>query len=361
VSEIVFILGAGASREAGAPLVSDFIEKARALRRAGRVRQFEAEFDCVLDAISKLQAVHSKSELALDNIESVFAAFEMGALIDKLPGVSGDEKQRRLLAAFRRVITVTLEESVTFPTHGQVAVADKAYKKFGMLVKTLNGDGSQGRCSIITFNYDVALDYALWAVGVSVDYCLRGTRQTESTPLLKLHGSLNWARCSKCHGIIAWNVDDYIKQYRPITWERDGRIPLYMASELPHSSLTCCNGGIIPDPVIVPPTWDKTRYHEALSPVWRRAALELESAESVFVSGYSLTESDSFFRYLFSLGTVGDTIIERFWVFDPDEQGLVRKRFERLIGPAVRARFRFENKTFAEACGVVERALRSKD
>ena len=69
MSEIVFILGAGASKEAGAPLMSDFLEKADELYRKGQVDEFSQDFKNVFEAISNLQTVHSKAELDLDNIE----------------------------------------------------------------------------------------------------------------------------------------------------------------------------------------------------------------------------------------------------------------------------------------------------
>ena len=55
--------------------------------------------------------------------------------------------------------------------------------------------------------------------------------------------------------------------------------------------------------MIVPPTWNKTEYHSNLSHVWHEAAVELGSARNIYVFGYSLPETDSFFRYLFALGT----------------------------------------------------------
>jgi hypothetical protein len=38
--------------------------------------------------------------------------------------------------------------------------------------------------------------------------------------------------------------------------------------------------------------------------VWRTAAQHLSEAEHIFIIGYSLPETDQFFRYLYGLGTV---------------------------------------------------------
>lgn len=59
MSHVVFILGAGASREGGAPLMGDFLDKARALLASGEVGDAKESFEQVFKAIRELRAVHS--------------------------------------------------------------------------------------------------------------------------------------------------------------------------------------------------------------------------------------------------------------------------------------------------------------
>jgi hypothetical protein len=92
-------------------------------------------------------------------------------------------------------------------------------------------------------------------------------------------------------------------------------------------------------PLLVPPTWNKAEHHRTIERVWRHAARELATARNIIVIGYSLPETDAFFRYLYALGTVSDTRIERFWVVDPDETNEVRDRFRALLGPTALSRF----------------------
>jgi dimeric dUTPase (all-alpha-NTP-PPase superfamily) len=75
MSNIVFILGAGASKQAGAPLMKDFIDTARDLYSSNDVDNKNEDFQKVFTAISELQRVHSKSNLDIDNIEAVFFSF----------------------------------------------------------------------------------------------------------------------------------------------------------------------------------------------------------------------------------------------------------------------------------------------
>ncbi len=88
-----------------------------------------------------------------------------------------------------------------------------------------------------------------------------------------------------------------------------------------------------------------------------KQAKELAEAQNIFVVGYSLPETDSFFRYLYALGTEGSTRMERFWVFDPDPSGSVESRFREMVGRGIESKFRFFNKTFSEAITHIQGAL----
>jgi len=97
-------------------------------------------------------------------------------------------------------------------------------------------------------------------------------------------------------------------------------------------------------PYVVPPTWNKSQYHSELEAVWKSAADELSSAANIIVCGYSLPDSDQFFRYLYALGTVGDLRLKNIWVFDRDDR--VKKRFNKLLGQAAIPRFKFHQLKF---------------
>lgn len=349
----MFILGAGASKEAGAPVMTNFLDTAYELQRGGKLGGFNEDFDRVFNARSRLQIVHSKAALDLDNIESVFAAFEMGRLTNKLPGIETKDIDA-LLVSMRRLILKTLEQTISYPTRNEQIWPSDSYHQFAVLVKKLVMNGHS--CSIITFNYDYALDYALNFNSIPADYCLPETKNTGVIPLMKLHGSLNWAQCSKCSKIIPWNIADYMRRINiwPPKIARVKAMKLNIGTQLSESGLKHCEKDIEPNPVIVPPTWNKAQHHQALENVWSRAALELSTAENIFVLGYSLNESDLFFRYLFALGSVGDKMIKRFWVFDPDPDGLVDKRFSSLVGLAAETRYRCFPHTFQDAINIIQ-------
>jgi len=347
MSEIVLILGAGASADAGGPLMSDFISKARDFLRKNQGDEYVEDFTRVFEAIAKLQKVHSKSDLDLHNIEEIFGAFEMARMIGTFPDWSeGDIAS--LVESLKRVIVRTLETQIRFAIGERGGLLPtSSYRKLADVIARINSSRSRPRCSVITFNYDVALDYALRFANIPVDYGLEGNPKI-GTPLLKLHGSVNWAKVQDGDGILPWDVMEYTLRK---TWPRDATSPtgrLTVGSDIISGRLTQPLIATERIPVIIPPTWNKTNHYVPIASVWRRAANELASAEYIFVSGYSLTGTDTYFKYLFSLGSTSDRILQRFEVFDP---GAVEDKFKRILGPAARSVFRHYQNDFL---GLVE-------
>jgi hypothetical protein len=255
------------------------------------------------------------------NLESVFAAFEMGKLLLRL-GPLPVEQVEELPTAMAHVIQQTLEATVKFSFMGNrlhppapyaelVAILDRARDKSPAI---------WDRVSFITFNYDVCLDYALEFRSFAVDYCLQPPSTQNGVKILKLHGSLNWARCSECGTIVPLYVREFLGN-RPI-WD-DGEKSLVISSGLARTKH--CSSALATDPFIAPPTWNKTQYHTQLQTVWRAAANELCNAENIIICGDSLPETDQFFRYLYALGSVGGSGLKKFWVVNPDRD--VRTKF----------------------------------
>lgn len=85
----VFVLGAGASRSAGAPLMTDFLDKTEDLRASRRATVDLEAFDLVLERIHHLRRAQSNAQFDADNIEAVLAAFEAATLFGCLVEAGG--------------------------------------------------------------------------------------------------------------------------------------------------------------------------------------------------------------------------------------------------------------------------------
>lgn len=127
--------------------------------------------------------------------------------------------------------------------------------------------------SIITFNYDIALDMGLHKSGQEPDYMSDGEiAQANSVPLMKLHGSLNWGTEKSTGKIIPLHLRDFLRlpmYEKPVLEEIGdrGSIKLEIGSRLSKHLSQLYQVDVDEDPLIVPPSWNKADYHSTLSTV----------------------------------------------------------------------------------------------
>lgn len=343
MSRTVFVLGAGASAHCETPLMDNFLEVAEDLWRAGEVEEAKEDFRKVFAARGHLHAAQSKAKINTYNVEDVFAAFEMGKLLGRLPGIEEDSQIDELISSIKKVIGYTLEKTTKLPRSGEIN-APESYYEFAGIIDSLIEERES--CSIITFNYDLGLDCSLYKRHILPDYGLGDIDLTDKkfVTYLKLHGSLDWGKCtnSECKKIIP-HRQFQSSQYTP---GRDYSI-IPAISALKKQKCKYCGEPVEEDPFIVPPTWNKTAFHAEIDQVWRRAALELSDVENIFVLGYSFPITDMFFRYLFALGVDMRTSLRGFYVYDIDPA--VEERFQNLLSSGVSQIFLYQGLKFEDA------------
>jgi hypothetical protein len=106
-------------------------------------------------------------------------------------------------------------------------------------------------------------------------------------------------------------------------------------------------------PLLIPPSWDKSGYAEIIAPVWKRAVEELKTATRICIVGYSIPETDAFFKYLITMALAGNHQLYNLIVVDYraptfnhplalDVQGyakdVVRPRYIKLLDRVFRER-----------------------
>lgn len=355
MSDIVFILGAGASKECGAPLMADFLDVAQSLTRTGKTKDKTQHFDTVFRAIGYLQSVHSKAQLDLTNIESIFTAFEIANVLKKLPGFKPEEIPH-VIASLKEVIVKTLELTIAFPTKQSYIGAPRPYEEFAKLISHLRGEAYPSQSvSVITFNYDVAVDMALFREGLGPDYGIPpDSNSQQPVQLFKLHGSLNWAQRKDSGSVYPLQLNQYFSKYSINRFDNLGTCKIPVGSQLQGYFTKYTDVEVEAEPVIVPPTWNKSDYHQALSTIWGKAAENLGEAHTILICGYSLPETDAFFRLLYALGTVGASPLEKVIVYNPDKSGQTDERFKQMLGPGAIARYEYKPLFFHEAINDVK-------
>lgn len=319
----------------------DAAEETRAEMKDGELAEaFDQFFDLVQ---GRLQLLHAKSSLSLQNIETVLGLVEMAELVQRLPGTEVADI-RRLANATRMVLAETIESRTRFDFTENSWRPPAEYLRIAKSIAELRSGGVTASVACITFNYDVALDFALHWTDLDIDYGLDHT-SAGSVPLLKLHGSLNWGQCTKCSTVRAVALGQ-VFQTTHVHPRFKGKLALRATHSLNQMLPHCPEDLPRRVPAIVPPSWNKTQYHKAFRSVWARAAQEISEAREIYVIGYSLPPTDSFFRDLLALGLAGASRLRRFEVVNPD--ALVSGRFRELLGPEVRERFQGSESSFTD-------------
>src|SRR5438034_6279839 len=150
--------------------MANFLDVAEHLYKRKEVGDAADGFERVFRGVASLNAAHSKAVLDVDNIESVFGAFEMARLCRKLGPLNADEIDK-LGPSIRRLIAVTLEKSIRYRmvSGSGTPLPPKPYEPFYELAREIS-QSALGPVSFRTFNYDLALDYTAHFYGDGIDY-----------------------------------------------------------------------------------------------------------------------------------------------------------------------------------------------
>jgi NAD-dependent SIR2 family protein deacetylase len=309
----IFLLGAGASkpRPSDIPTVNellpDLLSRARRLDRAD---------------LKDLADFCEKSKI--ENIEDLLTAAQLSEYCSKNPSVlrlveyllyrkERESDQRR----FPRPRLESVELSAV------AFLKDTLQVLFGLLSSRMlparpnNGHKaiasfvrSKKRSAIVTTNYDCCMDLALGEEGRDFTYKVDFSNTTSNTssnnltPLIKLHGSLNWFYCDTCQQVHLLDTRKIVRDYK-----RDAA---------PYSVIAVCRGcGGQRRGLLVPPLALKFDVAPPLTPLIDKAQQAIAVAELVIVVGFSFAEADLYIsRMLIKSMQMARNV--RMVIFDPD-------------------------------------------
>ena len=344
----VFILGAGFSHAAGAPLMDEFLSYARDLRddpKSELDNHDRQVFDRVIQYRYGLNSALAKVVVDLDNIEELFGFMEM----DLQLCIQSDGFQAANVGRddMTYLIARTLEISIgrPLPQFGQAFETKPignefkkwiyAHNKYSFFLGLVSGLWNPekrvdivAKDSIITFNYDLVLEREMLGLKLAPEYHCG----TSATPyreafgghkaqinILKMHGSANWVMCHKCESGRLHFLDSETA----------------IVSNVQSLSCPQCDQAGLSQ-IIVPPTWNKGIEGKFLRSVWSKALQEMMTAERLFIIGYSFPKTDQFFKYMLGLALARNNLLSEVYIVNPNEA--VEKRFETLFHQYFRQR-----------------------
>lgn len=281
IERVVYVLGAGASYDAGGPLTRDFFARNRRYDEWIYERCFygNKKFLAIASVYDEWKLQHEDpdiekffSEVASRDVYGDFLVPTTGEIIP--PG-----KVRDWLVWYMSTYI-----------HRSCSAQRNPPRYYHDFIELLKRRGHPG--SILTFNYDLVFDKLILDRYNAIDYGLpranvyvkpRSLDIWSGIRMLKLHGSLNWTRCDTCE-----------------------RIDVTLESKAHLERRKGCTSGCAGyrNPVIVPPVRDKERFLGSANPIWRKALEELEEADKTVLIGYSVPETDAAARALLTQALV---------------------------------------------------------
>ncbi len=330
MTDNVIILGAGASHDAGIPLLAGFVDKMweYAIRGRNGDQPLSAKdhdvFKRAIEVRNELNAYHGRATFDDRNIEDILSILSFNVIGGGRPDKA---KLDRIIKAMAR----TIELSCNVEHDGRLNVIEESgpgvYRSFWRNMFGWAGAGND-LPAIITLNYDLVLERSLFQLligktygtyesvfpfpGISVKYYFDLRSDTsfrvqraryqgpdfESIPgtklepvssgeiegaanieILKLHGSLNFP--SK-----RGTTDGY-----QLTTPRD-------------------------DPYMLPPIFNKLTTTEPRE-MWKVALERLRQAKNIIIVGYSLPATDIYMQYFLKTAVGPNLDLNRVYVFDP--------------------------------------------
>lgn len=260
----VYVLGAGASKGAGFPLMSTFFDKAEELRDHGIRR-----YDNVKEYIKAHKLKHF-------NIEEIFGYLDMKISLKDSNSVEENRNKDMFLEFIEDVMILSY-------IHGN----KEKKSEYSILLKKFV-DNLRENDAIISFNYDVLIDKFLTDnkkypdYGIDLEEYEKPRESEKRIALLKLHGSLNWRICPTCKNRPRWVGYNSLLDRHP-----------YKIAEIAHIH----KRRFIPEETFfVPPSWNKNDYFN--KDLWRLASEKLRNADKIIFIGYSLPQTDMYFKYL---------------------------------------------------------------
>ena len=354
----VYILGAGFSAAAGAPLLNTFLDVSLRLWEDPEAPLDDAQrsdFGKVFQFRREMSQAREKVRIDLDNVEHLFGLIDIAERLSP----DGVETRQAILTLIARTLELTTNKD-SLPVIGfrpqnvvppHIAHLPQAYARgqhstppefradiyshFAGIVSGLLDPPDKRRKrqdTVITFNYDLILDRALRKVGMGVDYRLPNAKSSSAGPavaLIKLHGSINWAICRKCGNVQMTDTDE--------SWT---------------TTRSCSKCQQVAVPLLIPPSWNKASSNsfstDALFSLWNAAAEALRTATRICVIGYSIPETDAFFRYLLTIALARNHHLSTFLLVDPAPT--VNAKLQELLEPIfLERRYKHFPCSFAEA------------
>ena len=358
--KLAFFLGAGFSKNADLPIMSEFASysdnqlqsmklkhgpNSNSPRNAAPLLIKSGELYELFRQYLNNAPPFKLSSFSSDNMEDLFTMAEMMLNCNfQEVNLNGENRSLSEILLAIRLWLWKIYQRIPIHNPSRYNISVGPYNKF---IERLYQYGLHN-ISIITTNYDMIIEYLFHQHGVKVcypiseknfefdDLCGPNIRiasglssyGTNMPTLCKLHGSINFfsARASndKKLRIVADTAQSPVG--RSTISEN---APSIMAVDAIHELTE--NRDLVPE--IIPPSYAKLRDNDWLREIWEYAVKALINAQKWIFIGYSFPSTDGFMRSLINLSLMSRTgAFPEITIIDPDISGSVEHNYNQVFG-----------------------------
>jgi hypothetical protein len=298
----VFVLGAGTSVHAGAPLGKNIIRKyiEQQLADNSDIAKIVRNYPFLTNLlnvqpnnpISSTTPLMDLLDYPFPNLSDVLTYYQLA-----------NDRQEPFIKGLFEENNIFIEEIMNFVT---LTIKNSIKERTTDICRRFVKSISSNDC-IINFNYDTLIDNAIMQEYNNIDYgmdfalpnideqSMAELNQNENVPdtyfrldknkstplILKPHGSFNWLYCADCYDFYLKIVERFGIHYFP-------------------NECNNCQIGL--HDYIVPFSYKKNFSNPLISNVWTNVVKVLSKADEVYFIGYSLSDDDYTTKYFFIKG-----------------------------------------------------------
>lgn len=354
MNDNVIILGAGASKNAGIPLLYNFLDIMWEYSIRGRAHNKMIPDNILkilrdaIDIKNELDVYHGRATFNDRNIEDILSILSFNLM-------KGNASESRKLNIMIQAIAETIELSCHYKANTNVNdwfnLRLTNYEQFWINLFKIYKKIKSVPC-LITFNYDLVLERALYQLlnnkhyhhanklpgdGLNINYYYT------HLPLYSYKVDYKEYRFHPNKGMYgSYTYNDRLENPIDIDYLKlHGSLNFPQKKAPPENEIKAIN-----KPYILPPVFNKLKdgKHEGM---WRIALERLRHAKNVIIVGYSLPETDIYMQYFLKTALGPNVNLNRIFVFNPElftktEKAInLRKRYASCFSPQFQDRIVF--------------------
>lgn len=366
MADNVLILGAGFSRDAGIPLMGSFVERMWEIARRKRspldgqiLNQWDQElFDQATGLISDLDSYHGRANFDDRNIEDLLSILSFQQLAGGRGSKTSLEKITRAIARTIELTCNVKDRNLIVRPVDTSKDKETPYSMFWAAVFDLYKK-HKVMPTLITFNYDLVLERSLiaWLTGsrfdpqwaekqspvksFGVNYFIKSQPVTYGTKAVTYNaasrdrpmGIVGGQKLVPLPGVAPELIIPILKLHGSLNFAKDSKASTTLES-------------VVDDPQILPPLFNKNTAALG-SAIWAQALKELREAKNIVVVGYSLPQTDIYMQYFLRAALGPNVDLNKITVYDPCLFGRgnggdgLKLRYQECFSPQLQRRIEF--------------------